>query len=524
MQFHSFTTSVVRNILTSVPGKKEKLPLSVTHPELAKEADGWDPSLVTSGSNKVMRWQCIKSHNWTAPLYSRVQGNGCPVCSGRKVLIGFNDLTTSHPEISKDALNWNPSEFSKGSHQKKEWKCPLGHTWEARIYERVDGNGCPVCSGKKILGGFNDLLSQYPELAEEAYGWDPSKISKKSGRKLQWRCSDDHNWYAIVGDRVSGNGCPYCTGKKVIVGKTDLKSTHPTLANELINSESEVISSGSNKILSWECDLGHKWKAAVYSRVEGRGCPYCAGKKVLSGFNDLQTFNPQLAALAHNWDPRTVTVGSSKNREWICEKGHIWKANIVNRSNGENCPYCSGNKVLVGFNDLKTTNPIIAEQAYGWNPEKLSAGSSSRRKWKCSESHIWVAAVKSRTRGRGCPSCSQTGFDPNADGFLYFVSHSDWQMLQIGITNFPDDRLNDHKKLGWELLELRGPMDGHLTQQWETAILRMLRAKGADLSNSKIAGKFDGYSEAWSKSTFEVKSIKELMRLTEEFEQNDSQV
>jgi hypothetical protein len=33
-----------------------------------------------------------------------------------------------------------------------------------------------------------------------------------------------------------------------------------------------------------------------------------------------------------------------------------------------------------------------------------------------------------------------------------------------------------------------------------------------------IAGKFDGYSEAWSKATFEVKSIKELMKLTEEFE------
>jgi hypothetical protein len=28
-----------------------------------------------------------------------------------------------------------------------------------------------------------------------------------------------------------------------------------------------------------------------------------------------------------------------------------------------------------------------------------------------------------------------------------------------------------------------------------------------------------GYSEAWSKSTFEVKSIIELMKLTEEFEE-----
>jgi hypothetical protein len=48
----------------------------------------------------------------------------------------------------------------------------------------------------------------------------------------------------------------------------------------------------------------------------------------------------------------------------------------------------------------------------------------------------------------------------------------------------------------------------------------MLRAQGADLSNDKIAGKFDGYSEAWSRGTFEVSSIKELMKLTEEFEAN----
>ena len=112
-----------------------------------------------------------------------------------------------------------------------------------------------------------------------------------------------------------------------------------------------------------------------------------------------------------------------------------------------------------------------------------------------------------------------TGYDPNQNGFLYFLTHQFWEMFQIGITNYPDNRLKQHKKLGWEVLEIRGPMDGHLTQQSETAILRMLKAKGADLSNSKIAGKFDGYSEAWSKSTFEVKSIKELMRLTEEFEE-----
>ena len=61
-------------------------------------------------------------------------------------------------------------------------------------------------------------------------------------------------------------------------------------------------------------------------------------------------------------------------------------------------------------------------------------------------------------------------------------------------------------------------MKGYLAQQWETAILCMLKAKSVDLSNEKIVGKFDGYSEAWSKSTLPVKSNKELMQLTQEFE------
>ena len=86
------------------------------------------------------------------------------------------------------------------------------------------------------------------------------------------------------------------------------------------------------------------------------------------------------------------------------------------------------------------------------------------------------------------------------------------------VNEYLDQVIKSHMKSGWEVIELRGPMDGLIARDWETANLRMLKAKGADLSNSKIAGKFDGYSEAWSKSTFEVKSIKELMRLTEEFE------
>ena len=240
---------------------------------------------------------------------------------------------------------------------------------------------------------------------------------------------------------------------------------------------------------------------------------------MFSGFNDLQFLNPSLASEASGWDPSSVTLKSGLKKNWICSLGHQWEAVIRHRANGTGCPVCSNQKVLIGFNDLKTTDPEIAAEADGWDPISLTRSSGLKQSWKCSSGHTWSTRVSHRTSGIGCPTCTKYGFDPNKDGYLYFLFHSNWEMFQIGITNVPDDRVGRHKKTGWDVLEIRGPMDGHLTQQWETAILRMLKKKGADLSNEKIAGKFDGYSEAWTKATFPIESIKELMGLTDEFEE-----
>jgi hypothetical protein len=136
------------------------------------------------------------------------------------------------------------------------------------------------------------------------------------------------------------------------------------------------------------------------------------------------------------------------------------------------------------------------------------------------------ATGQERKSGSGCPSCAQSGFDPNKDGWLYFMEHERLGYLQIGITNSPEDRLKRHTKFGWELLQLRGPMDGHLTANWETSILRMLRAKNAQMGPgkaeinkiSKADSKAYVGTEMWLKESFQVNSISELMRLTEEFE------
>jgi hypothetical protein len=433
----------------------------------------------------------------------------------------FIPLSVTHPELAKEACGWDPTTLRPGSNKKVTWECSLGHRWDAAPNARTgQGQGCAVCTGKKVLIGFNDLLTTRPEVAKEADGWDPRTVTQGSGKKMAWVCKQGHKWLALVSSRSIGRGCPVCAGKEVSSGFNDLQTTHPHLAMQANGWDPRTINFGSDKVKEWVCEKGHVWTAKVMTRSAGNGCSICANKKVLTGYNDLATTHPELAKQAHGWDPRLIIGGSHKKLQWRCSLGHVWDALPNARTSMDSgCPVCDGIKVLIGYNDLATTHPLIALEAHGWDPKTTTKGTHAKQNWKCEFGHTWSASPKSRTSLQsGCPTCSLTGFDPNKDGYLYFLYHPNWIMYQIGITNVPDDRVGRHKKLGWEVLEIRGPLDGFVTRQWEQDILAMLRNQGVELGSKKGVGKFDGYTEAWDANALKVDSLKQLMKLVEENE------
>ena len=503
--------------------------LATTHPEFAKEADGWDPKLVSAGSHELRSWICPKGHTFKVnPNQRTSRTSNCPTCANLKIEFGFNDLSTLYPDLAAEANGWDPTKVGGGSSKRFSWRCRVaGHIWESSIINRTsNGSNCPVCVGQLVVVGINDLATTHPKIAKQAIGWDTTTLTAGSKKKRSWLCNKGHTYVAPIVNKTNlDSGCPICINVQLLVGYNDLATTHPKLAKEADGWDPKTVVYGSPAKKNWKCNKGHNWSAAISNRAgpQKQGCSVCANQQVLVGYNDLATTHPNLAKEAFGWDPKTVVAGSNTKKNWKCNLGHKYLAAVSSRSakaRQTGCPVCDGKVVLAGFNDLATTHPYLAKEAVGWDPTKVIAGSSKKKlKWKCADGHIWETHPNSRLAGHGCPSCAATGFDPNKTGWLYFLKQESWKMYQIGITNLPEDRISRHKKNRWELIEVRGPMEGHLTQQWETAILRMLKAKGADLSNSKIAGKFDGYSEAWSKSTFPVKSIKELMRLTEEFEE-----
>lgn len=186
---------------------------------------------------------------------------------------------------------------------------------------------------------------------------NPQDVSLHAKKKVWWKCDKGHSWQTpINGVASNGTRCPYCAGYRAIPGETDILTLHPNLATQWDFDKNGKLDPGSVAPAShtkvwWKCDKGHSWQSAPYSRTrgEGGGCPFCTGRRVLSGFNDLETLRPDLAAewyAPQNGDlrPSDVSLGSNKRVWWSCSENHVWEACVYSRTRnkGSGCPVCAG--------------------------------------------------------------------------------------------------------------------------------------------------------------------------------------
>lgn len=337
--------------------------LSEKHPELIKEWSEKNSPLtaddVTFGSNKLYWWKGDCGHEWQASAKSRSSGEKCPICSGARVIDGINDLQTLNPNIAAEWSDKNsplfPSMVTVGSHKKVIWQCSKGHEWIASVKSRtINKTGCPYCSHNAVLAGYNDLSTTFPNVAAE---WSdrnlplrPNMVTAFANKKVWWRCSKGHEWNTLISTRSGGSQCPYCSGIQLLKGFNDLQTTHPKLALEWsIKNGSlspDTVNEKSIKMVWWKCGVcGYEWQSQIKSRVNGSKCPVCSEREVYTGYNDLATTDPVIAA---EWDKKKnkfcvnkVSRNSLYSVWWKCSNGHSWKARIADRAiDNQPCKMC----------------------------------------------------------------------------------------------------------------------------------------------------------------------------------------
>ncbi|ODN41602.1 hypothetical protein BGC07_16020 [Piscirickettsia litoralis] len=155
---------------------------------------------------------CERGHEWQTTICHRVyKVRHCPHCR-------FDTLAETYPEL---ASQWDfnndqsPNQVAAHSRYAATWRCAQGHSWQAPVYRRTLGMGCPYCTNRKTKASFNSLALLHPEIADE-WNYDrnaftPYEVSRGSKKYAWWKCPYGHEWRARIDARTSRNtGCPTC--------------------------------------------------------------------------------------------------------------------------------------------------------------------------------------------------------------------------------------------------------------------------------------------------------------------------
>ena len=427
--------------------------IATLYPEIAQE---WDyekngelkPTQFTPRSHEKVWWKCKKcGDSWQTQIYVRIKGHGCPYCTNHKAS-SYNNLMLAAPQL---AAEWNyekngsltPRDVAPYSSKKVWWRCSKGHEWIAPVENRFSGRGCRICSC--------ELKSSFPEQAVKYYlakafntlnrfrieKWEldiylpdfrigieydglawhltNEKLINREMRKNEFfsnsqidlirvketkqKLNDSRNTIYL---EIAKSGYTYSllddaiirllklieqkTGKTLNIDvnhqrdRTDILNSYINLKKEnSLGTEvddsyrfwdyeknkgltPEQFTKASNHIVWWKCPVcGGSWEKSIIAFGKGDRCPYCSGHRLLPGFNDLQTMNPELVK---EWNynknlsitPDSIYAKSSKKVWWICSKGHEWRqAPQVRISKGVGCPYCGGKEYLLSGPNEKQT-------------------------------------------------------------------------------------------------------------------------------------------------------------------------
>lgn len=544
--------------------------LQTLYPDIAKQ---WHyeknfpllPSQVKPQSNKKVWWICEKGHIYDAAINHRTaRETGCPYCSNRKVLVGFNDLETANPQL---AAEWHP--YKNGDLKPSMvtpkgdtvvwWQCSVcGYEWKVKLSSRY---GCPRCSAKRMTSFpeqaiffyisqiYPDAINRYKYHDYELDVFIPSQntaieydgsfyhksdrvqekdnikdeLCKSDGiRLIRFRdpalpttshaeiikCLDSYRsdefekaieelfklLNASVPDISLNRDWKKIEEKnKHYYKENSLAELFPEIAKQWNYEKNGVLkpcnlTPGSSRKVWWLCDKGHEWEATIGSRTQGIGCPYCSGRRLIKGINDLLTLRPEIAA---DWDyeknypltPDNVTAFSNKRVWWKCTKcQHEWQSSVSNRD-FPNCKSCNaklaGKKTSIKAakrNNFAEKRPDLAKQ---WHPTKngfltpadVSCGSGKQIWWICENGHEWQSSIANRVKDNlGCPYCGNqkvlVGYNDFATQFPNIAKEWNYEKNH-GL--LPENFVSGSgKKVWWKC------KNGH---EWEAEIRRRVQGK-----------------------------------------------
>lgn len=461
--------------------------LALIFPEVCKEVHpdlngDFDPTKISPRSSDKIWWKCKKdpSHVWQAAIGNRTGKNprGCPICSGKLVtpktsLMGVNPKLASewHPTRNDGLL---PNSVAPNARKKVWWRCSSNpeHEWDAWIYSRSTGIGCPFCSNR-TTDEKNTIVATHPELLME---WDyarnvaidPKDFVSGAGRAVWWRCKVDpeHRWKARIINRAkAGTGCPICrssTSAPEIRLFAEIKYLFPSArTRHRINGvEADIYIPDYRIAVEYDGSYFHRAKGdndlkkniileeqgVKLLRVRHAPLERIASHDVIVTSDDLT--KSDLDQVVY-WISRQINSPSLSER-YQAEENFV--AESVFRK------YLSYLPAPFPENAIPEKKPELVKE---WNfernfplePKNFTPQSHRTVWWRCSKEarHEWQASIKDRAQGNGCPFCSGRRFHrSNSLSERYPDIAVEWHPEKNGANSAKDFSARSIKKVWWQ--------------------------------------------------------------------------
>ena len=435
------TTKSIKNYSGCKQCKKakrlEKRNLELNFPEVSKE---WDkekngdrvPSDFKPASNQYAWWLCSTcGYSWSAKISNRTSlGRGCPLCSNTVVVIGKNDLATSHPYLAKE---WHPTknkqltpeEVTYGSGKKVWWLCPNNHEYEATILHRAHGTACPKCNDGRqtsfaeqatyfyIKQLYPDALNRYSAEFLERMELDIYIPSIKLA--IEYDGEAWHKKNTIKREERKYQLCKQ-NGIKLIRLREKMPEFPSNIADDMFGMERLYEPTNLEKM------LGELLKRINYSETWMLGCPIDINvardrPEILRYKTDLITkslkyLHPEIAKEWHSTNngnqlSEHFQPGSDHKAWWECpDCGNVYEAAIGKRTAAKGataCPKCGIEKST----QAKRKSVYMIDPESGKVLRKFISISDASRKMKINSSNISMVC---------------TGIRPKAGGYVWAYS------------------------------------------------------------------------------------------------------
>ena len=342
------------------------------------------------------------------------------------------------------------------------FQCEYGHEWNSRPDNFRRGSWCQTCASNAKRHTIKDMH----KIAKERNGKCLSTEYVNNKTKLNWQCSEGHEWSAVPSSVMKGSWCPTChtfyseelcrTTFEQLFNENFLKLTpkwlrspdgfpmhldgyckkleiafeyqghHHFNLSYFNNFDEEKLAKQKerDKLKSHLCKDNNIHLIAITYKDDLRALPNLLYKKFNQigvdvsridfdkriDFNKVYQHKTKLEIIQEIAKKKGGRCLSDKylsiedKLTFKCSEGHIWNATANSiKLQGTWCRKCGGKERL----NIEDMHQVAKERGGSCLSDKY-VNSNTKLNWQCSEGHKWSAVPSSVRHGTWCKICSGT--------------------------------------------------------------------------------------------------------------------